>query len=214
MAPWPWQSLERRARRAECADACTCELLSMHKCMLHVAPRFTRGFPRRTTLQEFPCGHESHRTTPVSLSAYSSRTGACVRWKWPSVCGWSWRRAGRVGYEWKISHLEHVEGPAAHHSACAEVAQLQAPAHGDAVRSHLDGSSEKKIDRDLARSQRRLLIVHGGQPPSLLLECCGEQRATLKLCGWGSPCGTPLRPSLTRIEARGAEGIQYLTTSM
>lgn len=73
--------------------------------------------------------------------------------------------------------LNHVSGPAAASSVTKPVVHRGGRGAGSAVWNHLVGSSEEKIDHDLVRRQRRLLIVHGGQPPSLLLECCGEHRA-------------------------------------
>ena len=85
--------------------------------------------------------------------------------------------SGQGWFEWEKPHLNHVSGPAAASSVTKPVVHRGGRGAGSAVWNHLVGSSEEKIDHDLVRRQRRLLIVHGGQPPSLLLECCGEHRA-------------------------------------
>ena len=54
----------------------------------------------------------------------------------------------------------------------------------------LEATHQKMIANECAVSDD-CFILHGEQPPSLLLECCGERGATLKLC-CGGPCVEPL----------------------
>ena len=81
--------------------------------------------------------------------------------------------SGQGWFEWKTSHLEHLSWLPLALSVTEPVVHRGGHGAGGAVWNHLIGSSEKEFNRVLVRVQRRLLIVHGGQPPSLLLECCG-----------------------------------------
>ena len=69
-------------------------------------------------------------------------------------------------------------GPAAHWSACAKLAQLQAPGHDGAVWNRCVGRSASKNHVASPEGQQRLPIVHGGLPPSLRMAApcpCGEK---------------------------------------
>ena len=114
--------------------------------------------------------------------------------------------SGQGWFECETSHLNMRSGPAAASSVLEPVVHRGGRGAGGAVWNHLVGSSEKEFNRNLVRGQRRLLIVHGGQPPSLLLECCGEQRATLKLWAWGSRVEPPLMTFFDENRSRRCGG--------
>ena len=61
---WPWLPLEPRARRTERTHIKLYVLRSMDRRMLHAAPRFARGFPRRTSFLEFPLWLEDSQAQP------------------------------------------------------------------------------------------------------------------------------------------------------
>ena len=96
------------------------------------------------------------------------------------------RPSGQGGFQVQKVAPWICRGPAAHSLCMHKLAQRQPPGHDGAVWNHSIGSSLSKNHVESPEGKERLLIVHGGLPPSLLLECCREQRATLKLCGWGS----------------------------
>ena len=134
--------------------------------------------------------HESHCTTCDSVRMRESNRSV---WAVEMAVGvWVVMETSRQG-GFPVEDIAPGarRGPAAHCAACAKLAQLQAPGRDGAVWNHRVVSNPSKIHRERARGQRRLLIVHGGQPPSLLPECCGESVAHVGALRWGSLSGTP-----------------------
>ena len=82
-------------------------------------------------------------------------------------------------------------GPAAQHHCMRKLAQLQTPLDDRIVWNHSNGSSPSKNHVAGPEGQHILLIVHGGQPPSLRMGVLRVRAPRLSTLGRGS-CRNPL----------------------
>ena len=105
------------------------------------------------------------------------------------MCGDEAERVGRVpGAEYRTLDAAHDSSPA---GCMRKLAPRQPLLHDRGVWNRWNGSSLSKNHRQRPEGKVGLLIVHGGVPPLLRVECSAREAPRLPALGRGS-CRNPL----------------------